>query len=98
MSADEKKTVKKTLTIPAWLNELAEEADVQFSRLLRYALMTKLDVHSYEEYCQMKKGAVMVTVFRCKNCGWYDEDTGICDFWGEPRHPEHFCEEGRPRE
>lgn len=34
--------VKKTLTIPAWLNTLAEENDVNFSQLLQKALKQEL--------------------------------------------------------
>lgn len=38
------KAVKKTLTIPAWLNDLAEENHVNFSSLLQSALKEKLQV------------------------------------------------------
>ena len=34
------RAVKKTLTIPSWLNAKAERAGVNFSQLLRDALMT----------------------------------------------------------
>lgn len=37
-----KKAVKKTLSIPEWLNELAIEAEVNFSQVLQEALMSKL--------------------------------------------------------
>lgn len=36
--------VKKTLTIPEWLNEAASEAGVNFSQVLQEALMRKLHV------------------------------------------------------
>ena len=36
------KKVKKTLSIPSWLNELAEEKDVNFSKVLKEALIEKL--------------------------------------------------------
>jgi predicted RNase H-like HicB family nuclease len=36
------KAVKKTLTIPSWLNSLAEEKNVNFSQILQSALMEKL--------------------------------------------------------
>lgn len=94
----EQKAVKKTLTIPAWLNELAEKADVPFSKLLQKALMDEVRVHSYEEYLALNPKTEVVVIVRCKNCGRYSVESGICDFWGEPRHPEHFCEEGEPRE
>lgn len=38
------KAVKKTLTIPSWLNTLAEENHVNFSKVLQSALMSQLDV------------------------------------------------------
>lgn len=38
------KAVKKTLTIPAWLNTMAEHADLNFSDVLREALKLRLDV------------------------------------------------------
>lgn len=38
------KAVKKTLTIPSWLNEMAEEHHVNFSGVLQDALMQKLNV------------------------------------------------------
>ena len=37
-------SVKKTLTIPEWLNEAASEAGVNFSQVLQEALMRKLNV------------------------------------------------------
>lgn len=38
--------VKKTLTIPAWLNTQAEQAGVNFSQILQEALKEKLQVKS----------------------------------------------------
>ena len=38
------KSVKKTLTIPSWLNDLAIEKDINFSQLLQQALKQELDV------------------------------------------------------
>jgi len=38
------KAVKKTLTIPAWLNEYAEKENVNFSGVLQDALKSKLNV------------------------------------------------------
>ena len=40
----DKKAVKKTLTIPNWLNTLAERADVNFSAVLQEALISKLNL------------------------------------------------------
>ena len=39
-----KKSVNKTLTIPIWLNELAEEENINLSKTLQEALMEKLNV------------------------------------------------------
>jgi len=39
------KAVKKTLTIPQWLSDLAEERKVNYSRLLQEALKDHLGVH-----------------------------------------------------
>ena len=41
----ENKSVKKTLSIPAWLNTLAEKEHVNFSKLLQSALMEKLNIN-----------------------------------------------------
>ncbi len=38
------KAVKKTLTIPAWLNFLAEKNNINFSQILQEALKEKLDI------------------------------------------------------
>ena len=38
------KAIKKTLTIPAWLNDLATEKNIKFSELLQEALMVKLNL------------------------------------------------------
>ena len=40
----DKKAVKKTLTIPNWLNELAMKKNVNFSQILQNALMEELNV------------------------------------------------------
>lgn len=37
-------SVKKTLTIPKWLNERAEEENLNFSKILQEALVEKLSV------------------------------------------------------
>ena len=36
------KSVKKTLTIPAWLNDVALERNINFSQALQEALLTKI--------------------------------------------------------
>ncbi|MCD7761872.1 MAG: type II toxin-antitoxin system HicB family antitoxin [Lachnospiraceae bacterium] len=38
------KAVKKTLTIPEWLNEIASEAGINFSQVLQDALKTQLHI------------------------------------------------------
>ena len=40
----ENKSVKKTLSIPAWLNTVAEKENINFSQLLQKALMETLNV------------------------------------------------------
>lgn len=40
----ENKSVKKTLTIPNWLNKLAEKANINFSQVLQDALRNILQV------------------------------------------------------
>lgn len=40
----ENKSVKKTLTIPMWLNEQAEQANVNFSQTLQKALKEELNI------------------------------------------------------
>ena len=39
------KSVRKTLTIPAWLNTAAQEEGINFSKTLQEALMSKLKAH-----------------------------------------------------
>jgi len=39
------KAVKKTLSIPEWLNEMAMNAGLNFSQVLQEALKTKLGIH-----------------------------------------------------
>ena len=39
-----KKAIRKNVTIPAWLNESAEEKNVNFSNVLQNALMKKLNI------------------------------------------------------
>ena len=38
-----KYAVKKTLSIPSWLNDMAERADINFSGTLQEALKAKLN-------------------------------------------------------
>jgi len=40
----ENKSIKKTLTIPAWLNEQAERANINFSQTLQKAILTELHI------------------------------------------------------
>lgn len=41
---NDSKAVKKTLTIPSWLNELAMEQNINFSQVLQDALMNKVNM------------------------------------------------------
>lgn len=43
----ETKSVKKTLTIPYWLNEEAERAGINFSQVLQGALKEKLNINNF---------------------------------------------------
>lgn len=43
------KVVKKTLTIPHWLNKIAEEKKVNFSQILQNALKEYLDLKTYNK-------------------------------------------------
>lgn len=40
----DKKAIKKTLTIPSWLNTIAEENNINFSSVLQSALKQKLNI------------------------------------------------------
>lgn len=42
---NDNRAVKKTLTIPAWLNSKAEKAGINFSQTLQSALKTQLNLH-----------------------------------------------------
>lgn len=46
-SSIENKAIKKTLTIPKWLDDLAKENKINFSYLLQEALKKKLGVEDY---------------------------------------------------
>ena len=41
------KAVKKTLTIPSWLNRAAEKQHLNFSQILQEALKERLHIHSH---------------------------------------------------
>lgn len=41
---DAKKSVRKNVTIPAWLNAKAEKSSINFSQVLQEALMSKLSI------------------------------------------------------
>ena len=44
LKKNDKRTVKKTLTIPAWLNAAAEESHINFSGVLKEALIARLNI------------------------------------------------------
>jgi post-segregation antitoxin (ccd killing protein) len=48
--AIENRAVKKTLTIPKWLDDLATEHGINFSRTLQEALKRQLDVPDEQLY------------------------------------------------
>lgn len=43
------RAVKKTLTIPRWLNDAAEEAGINFSHVLQEALLERLGLHQHHD-------------------------------------------------
>ena len=43
---NEKKSVKKTLSIPQWLNTMAEENGINFSQVLQKALKAELNLNN----------------------------------------------------
>lgn len=43
-SKNEEKSVKKTITIPEWLNEKAEQENMNFSKVFQEALLERLSV------------------------------------------------------
>lgn len=45
----ENKSVKKTLSIPAWLNTMAEKENVNFSQILQKALMDTLNIDKVDK-------------------------------------------------
>ena len=47
--AIENRAVKKTLTIPKWLNDLAEDKHVNFSHILQEALKARLGVNASKQ-------------------------------------------------
>ena len=46
------RAVKKTLTIPKWLNDAAEEQHINFSQVLQRALKDRLGVTDYSEHAE----------------------------------------------
>ncbi|MBN1071181.1 type II toxin-antitoxin system HicB family antitoxin [Clostridium botulinum] len=45
-TAIENQSIKKTLTIPQWLNKLAEKNEINFSQILQAALKEQLGINS----------------------------------------------------
>lgn len=45
----EAKSVKKTLSIPAWLNTVAEKENVNFSQILQKALIETLKIDNIKK-------------------------------------------------
>lgn len=44
------RAIKKTLSVPRWLNTKAEKAGVNFSQLLQLALINHLGIEDYKSY------------------------------------------------
>ncbi|HXK53010.1 MAG TPA: hypothetical protein PLF29_03415 [bacterium] len=47
--------VKKTLSLPAWLADKADEAGVNFSKIFQNALMEYLDVSQQDKHQNIRK-------------------------------------------
>lgn len=47
-----KQAVRKTVTLPAWLNTMAEDADISFSSVLQNALKEKLGLNTQSQQPQ----------------------------------------------
>lgn len=45
----ENRAIKKTLTVPNWLNDLAEERKINFSKVLQSALKTNLGIRESQK-------------------------------------------------
>ena len=45
----ENRSIKKTLTVPKWLNDLAEERKINFSQVLQSALKIKLGIRESQK-------------------------------------------------
>ncbi len=52
---NDNRSVKKTLTIPSWLNSRAEKAGINFSQALQKALKTQLDINNDRPHRNLKK-------------------------------------------
>lgn len=50
----------------------------------------------YAYFTAMKALAALpeTEVTQCWECGEYDRENGMCAFWDQYRHPDHFCGEG----
>jgi hypothetical protein len=75
---EKNKAVKKTLTIPSWLNDLAEEQNLNFSQILQEALMSQLRVFGppIKQPAVTKKEAID----KLKKAG-YNHEAQVLDKW-----------------
>lgn len=64
----ESKAVKKTLTIPSWLNTMAEDRNVNYSNILQMALMEELGLgYTKNEMSKKSKELIMEYIAASKN-------------------------------
>lgn len=64
----ESKAVKKTLTIPSWLNTMAEDRNVNYSNILQIALMEELGLgYTRNEMSKRSKELIMEYIAAQKN-------------------------------
>lgn len=62
--------------------------------ILRVPIYPHLDADPAEVVADYLLDNGVIIPVRCKNCRHYNPDGGYCGFWGECRHPEHYCEDG----
>ena len=61
---------------------------------LKYLPWGQVSSHTAEELadCLLTEGVIIPVP--CKECRYYKSEGSYCGFWGECRHPEHYCGEG----
>ena len=60
------RAIKKTLSIPEWLNEEAVARGVNFSQVLQEALMLKLNIGRYNNLESLEAGSLFLRRCKCR--------------------------------